>query len=309
MTTGKAKRGVYAAAITPLADDGGADLPKLARYCAWLLAEGLDGVAPTGTTGEGTSVALTARLRLPGALAAEGIPGDRAIIGTGCPSADDAVALTRACVEAGFPNVLVLPPYYFKGPGEDGLYAYYARLIDAVGSDALRVYLYHFPAMSAVPIPIAVIRRLKAAYGPIIAGLKDSSGDYEGTRAFADAVENFDVFPSNEGVLRDALARGMGGVISATTNVAPRLARRTIDARGAEAEMLQALLGEVRRIVAQYPLQSAIKEIEARRSGDDTWRRLFPPLTPLPAERADNLLAELRDLPAECGVFGDPAPA
>ena len=60
--TSKARRGVYAAAVTPLAADGRADLAKLARYCERLIADGLDGVAPTGTTGEGTSVAMASTM-------------------------------------------------------------------------------------------------------------------------------------------------------------------------------------------------------------------------------------------------------
>ena len=301
--THKARKGVYAAAITPAAADGSPDTAKLIAYCKRLIGEGLDGVAPTGTTGEGNSLPFGWRLRLPGQLAQASLPPDRVILGTGSCAADDAVALTKAGVDAGYPNALVLPPFYLKNVSDDGLFAYYARLIEGVGSDALRVYLYHFPQMSQTPISIPLIQRLKSEFGPIIAGLKDSSGDYEGSLAFAGAADDFDVFPSNEGVLVDALAKGCGGVISATTNVSAGLARRTLSASGAERARLQDLLNQVRQTIAKYPLSAAIKQVEAWKSGDDTWCDVFPPLVTLSDAQKASLRAELEALPAETGVL------
>ncbi|MEM8851270.1 MAG: dihydrodipicolinate synthase family protein [Pseudomonadota bacterium] len=299
----KARRGVYAAAITPRAASGAPDTAKLVAYCQRLIADGLDGVAPLGTTSEGNSTPFDWRRSLPSAFAEAGIAQDRVIFGTGVCATDDVVVLTKACVEAGYVNTLVLPPFYYKGVLDDGLYAHYARLIDGVGSAALRIYLYHFPQMSQVPISVPLIQRLKAEFGPIIAGLKDSSGDYEGSLAFAAAADDFDVFPSNEAVLVDVLSRGCGGVISATTNVSAHLARRTLNAAGAEQDRLQGYLAEVRRIVSGYPLMAAVKQIEAWRSGDDSWRAVFPPLVPLTEAQRSALRQELEALPAECGVF------
>ena len=301
--TSKATNGVYAAAITPVGSDGKPDAEKLVSYCKRIIAEGLTGVAPTGTTSEGNSLPFAWRLKLPEAFAAGGVPGDRVIIGTGASAADDAAALTKAGVQAGYNNALVLPPFYYKSPSDDGLYAYYARIIEQVGSDALRIYLYHFPQMSAVPISIPLIQRLKKDFGPIIAGLKDSSGDYAGSLAFVDAADDFDVFPSNEGVLVDGMAKGCGGVISATTQTSTFLSRRTLDASGDEQARLQGLLNDVRQVIAKYPLMAAVKQIEVWKSGDESWSRLFPPLVKLTQEQQTTLRSELDALPAECDVF------
>ena len=149
----KARRGIYAAAVSPFDADGALNTDKLIAYCRHLLSEGgCDGVAPTGTTGEGTSVAMRDRLALPAAFAEAGIERDRVIFGTGAPSAGDCVELTRAAADAGFVNVLVLPPYYYKNPSDDGIFAYYANLVEKIGRDDLRIYLYHFPQMSMVPL-------------------------------------------------------------------------------------------------------------------------------------------------------------
>lgn len=301
--TSKAKKGVYSAAITPVGPDGRPDTQKLISYCKRIMSEGLTGVAPTGTTSEGNSLPFDWRLELPVAFAEAGIPTDRVIIGAGSSAADDAAALTRAGLEAGYNNALVLPPFYYKNPSDEGLFASYARLIEQVGSDSLRVYLYHFPAMSAVPISIPLIQRLKEEFGPIIAGLKDSSGDYEGSLAFVGAADDFDVFPSNEGVLVDAMAKGCGGIISATTQVSTFLSRRTLDTTGEEQARLQGLLNDVRQVIAQYPLMAAVKQIEAWKTGDDSWAELFPPLVKLTDEQKNTLRAELEALPEECGIF------
>lgn len=295
----KARKGVYAAAITPIRSDGRPDTAKLVAYCRGLIESGLDGVAPVGTTSEGNSTPMDWRLALPEALAQGGLEGDRVILGTGACAMDDAAALSKAALDAGFPNVLVLPPFYYKTVSDDGLFAAYARLIERVGSDDLRVYLYHFPQMSQTPISVDLVRRLKAEFGPVIAGLKDSSGDFAGSLAFAEAADDFDVFPSNEGVLVEALAKGCGGVISATTQVAPALVRRALEAEGAEQARLQEMLAEVRAAVSAYPLMAAVKEVEALRSGDPSWRAVLPPLVPLTEAQREGLRAALDALPAE----------
>ncbi|MEO1328545.1 MAG: dihydrodipicolinate synthase family protein [Pseudomonadota bacterium] len=300
----KAKRGAYAAAITPLDARGEPDADKLARYCRRLLERGLDGVAPIGTTGEGASVPMRFRLEAPAAFAEHGFRADEVIFGTGSCAVGDAVEATRAVIGAGFANVLVLPPFYFKNVSDEGLYAYYARLIESVGDARLRVYLYHFPQMSMTPISIPLIERLKRDFGSAIAGLKDSSGDYEGTLAFARAAEEFDVFPSNEGVLLRAMAEGCAGVISATTNAGPHIARRALDAEGEAAETAQALLGEVRALIAKHPLSPALKRLEAWRSGDEGWLALLPPQIPLSVAAEQALRADLEAIEPRAGLLG-----
>lgn len=296
----KAVRGIYAAAVSPFNADGSLNAAKLVAYCRHLMspAGGCDGVAPTGTTGEGTSIAQRDRLALPGAFAEAGIATDRVIFGTGAPAAGDCVALTQASVDAGYTNVLVLPPYYYKSPTDEGLYAYYSNLVEAIGSDALRIYLYHFPQMSMVPLSTSLVVRLRAAFGPIIAGLKDSSGDFEQTRAFVEATggvsEDFDVFPSSEAMLWDGLAIGTAGIISGSTNAFGARAQAALRApEGPERDAAMKAVKAAREMAARYPLMSAMKTIEAWRSGDDDWLRMAPPLVPLSQDQKDALRRDL----------------
>ena len=215
----KAVRGVYAAAVSPFRDDGSLDAAKLVKYCQYLTTEGgCDGVAPTGTTGEGNSISFRQKMELAGAFSEAGFDPARAIFGTGACATQDAIDLSKAALEAGFPNVLVLPPFYYKNPSDEGLYRYFAQLIETVGDDRLRVYLYHFPQMSATPIPVDVAVRLKKDFGPVVAGLKDSSGDMTQALAFANETggvdADFAVYPSSEAFLFEGLEGGCAGIIS-----------------------------------------------------------------------------------------------
>jgi 4-hydroxy-tetrahydrodipicolinate synthase len=299
----KARRGIYAAAISPFDASGALDAPKLVAYCRRLLEEGgCDGVAPTGTTGEATSIPMAERLALPGAFAEAGIAPDRVIFGTGACATGDAIALTRAAVEAGFCNVLVLPPFYYKNVSDDGIHAYFARLIEAVGDDRLRVYLYHFPPMSMTPFSVDLVVRLKREFGPVIAGLKDSSGDFAQSRAFAEATggveADFDVYPSNEAMIFDGLEAGCAGIISGSTNAFAPGVQRALRASGPERDVELEAVGAARAMASKYPLVPAMKQIEAWRSGDESWTRLAPPLVPLDAGQKAALRADLDALKA-----------
>lgn len=303
IVTSKARTGVYAAAATPFTEAGSVDLSKLTEHCQRLIDQGLDGVAPLGTTGEGNSVSHAERLVVPEAFAKAGLESSRVIFGTGVCAPVDTVVLTRACLDAGFSNVLVLPPFYYKSVSDDGLYDHFARVIDAVGSEQLRLYLYHFPQMSQTPISTGLIARLKAAFGPAIAGLKDSSGDYASTLRFASCAEDFDVFPSNEAVLVDALDKGCRGVISATTNTSAPLARRVLEASEAEQEHLQILLAQVRETISRFPLVAAVKATIALQTDDAQWQRVSPPLRRLDRDAYADLKASLSGLPSEAGIL------
>ena len=294
----KAVRGIYAAAISPFQADGALDVQKLVSYCQYLMSDGgCDGVAPTGTTGEGNSIALNDKLLLPEAFSKAGIANDRVIFGTGACATRDAITLSKNACEHGFHNVLVLPPFYFKNPTDEGLYTYFAQLIDGVGCDDLRVYLYHFPQMSAVPFSTDLVVRLRGEFGQIIAGLKDSSGDFEQSRAFAVATggagADFDVYPSSEAMYFDGKAAGCAGIISGSTNAFANKVQAALKSNGGtDFEAVK----DARAMASKYPLMAAMKQIEAWRSGDESWLKMSPPLVALSKEQRESLRADLKQL-------------
>ncbi|MFN8723127.1 MAG: dihydrodipicolinate synthase family protein [Rhodospirillales bacterium] len=291
-------RGVYAAAVTPLTADLEPDLKAFVGHCRWLMDNGCDGLAPLGTTGEANSFSGDQKLRILEALALSGLPVAKMIVGTGACALADTVSLTRRARAMGFGGVLVIPPFFYKNPSEDGLYAWYSEVIERIGDPDLPLFLYHFPQMSAVPITIPLIARLKAKYGAVIAGLKDSSGDWNNTAAILKEFPGFGVFSGTEQYLVDNLRAGGAGCISATVNVtAPHAGKVYANWQG-DVATLQAETTEARLAIQKFPLVGALKEMKAVATGDAAWRRCMPPLTSLSREQADALIAAVRPLVA-----------
>ena len=139
-TTTSLPRGVFAAALTPLDPSLAPDHDAFIRHASGLLDSGCDGLAVLGSTGEANSLSLDHRLALI-ETAAGRLPPDRLLIGTGACAVADAITLTRASLDAGVANVLVLPPFYYWPVTDDGVFAYFARLIDAIGTDRLRGFV------------------------------------------------------------------------------------------------------------------------------------------------------------------------
>ncbi|OED38565.1 hypothetical protein AB833_19305 [Chromatiales bacterium (ex Bugula neritina AB1)] len=301
----KAAHGVYAASITPLDPASGQPSGKrLIEHSQWLMEQGMTGVAPLGTTGEGNSLPLSFRLSVPGHFRDAGFSADKVIFGTGSCSVGDATIATRAVLDAGFTNALVLPPFYYKNVPEDGVFSYFDQLIDGVGADSLRVYLYHFPQLSMTPITVSLIQRLKNQFGPVIAGLKDSSGDFKGTLDFVAAADDFDVFSGSEAFLLEGLSKGCVGSISATSNASAALTAATLNAKGTtKADKLQETLTAVREAISKYPLSAALKQIEAWRHQDDSWCPVLPPGTQLNQSQQNELRSALEALEPDASVI------
>jgi 4-hydroxy-tetrahydrodipicolinate synthase len=292
-------RGVLAPVVTPFGSDLAPDGERFAAHCRWLLDQGASGLAVFGTTGEANSLSVDERIELFEQLRAAGMPPARLMPGTGCCALTDSVRLTRHVVRAGAGGVLMLPPFYYKGVSEEGIFRSFAEVIERVGEARLRIYLYHIPQVSQVPFSLPLIERLLAAYPGTIAGLKDSSGDPAHLRALLDAFagSGFAVYPGSEVLLLEGLRHGGAGCITATGNVNPGpIAHLYAHWRSAGADALQAGLDAVRRTIQAFPLIPAIKATLAHHSGDAAWSRVRPPLVELDAAQQAQLAAQLQAL-------------
>jgi 4-hydroxy-tetrahydrodipicolinate synthase len=289
---------VLAAVLTPLDTDLEPDHQRLAGHCRWLLANGCDGLSVLGTTGEANSFSVGERLEILERLIGAGIPSTALLPGTGCCAPLDTIQLTRQAVELRVAGVLMLPPFYYKNVSDDGLYASFARVIEGVGSDRLRLYLYHFPQMTGVPFGVGLIERLRADFPGIVVGMKDSSGNLAKMLDNARGFSGFSVLTGFDDGLLPLLEAGGSGCITGVCNVAAPLIRAMMTAfrerRSAEAGRLHERLSGVRAAFSAYPLTAALKEILARHSGDSGWRRLRPPLVPLTGEQGAALTEALR---------------
>jgi 4-hydroxy-tetrahydrodipicolinate synthase len=284
--------GVWCATLTPLEADGRPDHARLAAHTQRLFAAGVDGIALFGTTGEGQSFSVAERLAGLEALLDAGVDPARIIVGTACAALPETIELTRHAVACGCAGALVLPPFFFKGVSDDGVYASYARVIDALADARLQLFLYHIPQVSGVPIADAVIARLAAAYPKLIAGVKDSEGNLEHTLRLLAAFPELAIFVGHEPHLPAALAAGGAGTICGIANLYPRLMRRLFD-RAREPGHREEL-ARVERFIALlngYPLFAAFKALQAELTGDAAWNALRPPLVPLESPARETWLA------------------
>ena len=286
-------RGALAPVVCPFASDLRPDAARLIRHCRWLL-ENDTGLAVFGTNSEGNSLSVPEKIALLDALVDAGIPAHRMMPGTGCCALPDTVELTRHAMRHGCAGVLMLPPFYYKGVSDDGLFASYSEVIERVGDARLRIYLYHIPQVSQVPLGLALIERLLARYPGTIAGVKDSSGDFDNTRAMLERFQprGFDVFSGSESFLLATLRAGGAGCISAIANVNPApIARLVREWQASDADAQQAALDRVRAVYQSLPMLPALKATIAQFSRDDAWTAVRPPLVALaPSQRT-----QLRD--------------
>jgi 4-hydroxy-tetrahydrodipicolinate synthase len=318
-------RGVLAPVVTPFKADLSPDCERFIRHCHWLLSQNC-GLAVFGTNSEANSMAAEERSTLLDALVAGGIDPSRMMSGTGCCSIAETVELTAHAVKHGCAGVLMLPPFYYKDVTEEGLYRYFSEVVQRVGDTRLKIYLYHIPPVAIVGITPKLVERLLKAYPNAIAGMKDSSGDWNNTETFLDAfavragraVSGFDVFVGSESFLLANMRNGGVGTISATANVNPAaihklyakldpLRQRTLyedlDPPSREAaarhEALQAQLNVVREVFSSRNFPSmiaALKQAIAIYRNDPDWARVRPPLVELTKEQATLLAAELKTI-------------
>ena len=267
--------GVIAAVATPISEDGAPDLKRAVKLARHLLDNGCDGLNVLGTTGEATSFSLDERKAVMDAYKANGLPLHRLMVGTGAASMSDAVALTRHAAELGFGGALVLPPFYYKGVPDDGLFAYIDTLVKATAAKPIPIYLYHFPAMSGLPWHVTLIKRLLESFSTRIVGLKDSSGDMAYARSAAAISSDFAVFPSTEAALIEARQGSFAGCISATANLNADLCARAW--REGDPAALEAAVA-IRKLFDGRPLVSGVKALLGHIHGDPALARVKPPL-------------------------------
>src|SRR3954468_13620184 len=279
-------QGVLAPVLTPFDRELNPDPPRFARFCRRLLEEGCAALAPFGTTSEANSLSVDERERLLDAGLESGIPAARLGPGAGCSALPANGRLSRKAARAGCAGVLMLPPFFYKNLSEEGLYRSYARAIDGVADPALRVYLYHIPQLSQVPITLRVIERLREAYPGVVVGLKDSSGDFANTLAVLRAFPGFEVFVGTERHLLANLREGGAGCITAVANVNAAAIARAFRER---TEERQREIDGVRILFENLPLIPALKEALAQRTGDASWRIVRPPLVELTPEQRETV--------------------
>jgi 4-hydroxy-tetrahydrodipicolinate synthase len=292
--------GANAAVLTAMKPDLTVDLDAMAGQCRWLLANGCNGLGILGTTGEANSLGVSERLEVMEGMVERGIPAAHMMPGVGTPAITDTVLLAQRAAALGCPGVLALPPFFYKNPSEEGLVAYFSAVIDRLGTDT-KIYLYHFPAQSAVPFTLSLVEKLLRKFPGVIKGIKDSSGDFANTKSYADnfAKDGFEVYCGDDGALLDLLHAGGAGCITAAANVGCSMSAQVYANAGNPAgEAAQVTLAAIRKAVVSAPLIPGLKALTARRTGSSVWDVMRPPHMPLNSEQKGKLFAAFD----ACGV-------
>ena len=285
--------GVNAAVLTAMNDDLSIDLDRMAAHCRWLLANGCNGLGVLGTTGEANSLGISERMTVLEGLVARGIPAARMMPGTGTTALTDTVLLTKHAEKLGCPGALLLPPFYYKNPSDDGLLAYFNEVAQRVGGN-IKLYLYNFPQQSAVPFGVEFIGRLLAANPGKYQGIKDSSGSYENGLSYVQnfARDGFEVYAGDDTLLKPLLEKGSAGCITAASNVNCAIGAQVYAGRNTPAgAAAHEILAATRKAVISVPLISGLKALVARNTSNPAWHNIRPPHLRLTAAQQASLFA------------------
>ena len=235
-----------------------------------------------GTTGEANSMTAAERMRGLELVLAGGVPANTLMPGTGCSSVVDTVTITKHAIQHGVTDVLVLPPFFYKHVSDDGVFDAYSYIIDRVADDRLRVFLYHIPQYSGVPLSVSLVERLLAAYPGIVVGIKDSSASRISLQQFCQLRE-LRVFVGAERLIHEALQLGAAGTICALGNTSgDTLAALCAERDSAQANTLQRKLSAQLDVADRYGFIAALKTLLAERQSTPEWANVRPPLQCVP---------------------------
>ena len=278
----KSKRfGLSCAISTPMFANGAVNHAALAKHAGWVLANGCDSVTLFGTTGEGAALTMHERDRMLGAVLGTGLQPEKQLLAGVCaPALGDAVEQAAMAYAAGCRGILLMPPFYFKGIDDDGLFAWHAGFIERLKGAAKGIIVYHIPSQSNTPISVALVDRLKKAFPGVITGVKDSSGDWDTQAAFLKAHGELSVLVGDERLLARSVREGGEGSICGVSNVVPGWLRPLVY-EGKDDARVNALV----EAICSMPVMSGVKALAGRMHGmkDD----FFGMRAPLPALTGD----------------------
>lgn len=299
-------QGVHCAAATPVGDDGRPNLALFVDHCRKLLNEGCHGIAMLGTTSEANSIAIPDRIAMVEAAIDGGIAANTLLPGVSTPSIHDTIALTRHAVEAGAKGVVMLPPYYYKDVSDEGLFRFYASVIEGVADDRLRIILYHIPQVSQVPLSHDLIDRLLTAFPSIVCGLKDSSGDMDHMASLCKTFPQLGVLAGADPLMLPLLKLGGAGCITAASNFRADALRVVWDNwqdpdKADQIEVEQARITEWRALSTSYVQIPTVKAMVARHRGDKRWIKPMAPLVEISDEECQTVWQAMDDLTAKFG--------
>ncbi len=260
-------RGAFVAIVTPFAD-GQIDEQGLVDLIEFHIANGTHGIVPCGTTGESATMSHDEHHRVV-ELTVKTVNGRVPVVaGSGSNSTSEAIDLTRYAKQAGADGVLMVSPYYNK-PSQEGLYHHYKAVAEAVD---IPIILYNVPSRTSSNILPETVARL--AEIDAIVGIKEATGDLNQiSEVIRLCPDDFAVLSGDDFTSMPTVLVGGTGVISVTSNVAPKDMAQMMDA---------ALAGDLARAKAlHYKLFPLMKA-------------MFYDTNPVPAKKSLELMGKIK---------------
>jgi len=282
------KKGVYAACLSVLNPDRTLNMGATIAHAGDAIKNGLHGVFFFGSTGQSQLISTSEKKEFISKIASHKLR-KQFFLGTGNNSLHENIDLIKYAMEYDFKDFLIMPPAYYKGNTDEGVFDFYSRLIAAIPK--IKIILYNFEKLSAYKFSVEAVTKLVKTYPNNIIGCKDSSYNlFESLK-----LPNFLMFPGSEAKLLKGLELGCSGCISAVTNVTHALARQVFnDFEKKEKQTKNDQLIAVRETFDQYNLISALHSFLS--TEDDIFKNILPPLVLLPQEKLMELINKLKNL-------------
>lgn len=277
--------GLSCALAIPFKSDFTIDHARHVAHALWCLEAGCSSVTVFGTTGEGASLSLSERSEILGALLSAGVePGGQLVAGVSATSIGDALEQIQILNDGGCQRILLVPPFYFKGVSEEGLYDWFARVGEKVAHRRLGLILYHIPSVTQVSLTVGLIGRLKAAYPDLVMGIKDSGGDPSFTETLLANHADLTILVGDERHLAASVRLGAKGAISGLANVCPAQLLPLVELGKSDSRIV-----DIVNELLKYPVTPAVKALLAGHKNDADWLNVRPPLTPISSQGAQDL--------------------
>ena len=276
--------GHFPAMLKPMAPDGALDSKRAVAHAKNLVARGCDGVALFGTTGEGPAFTNAERKGLLEAMLEGGLRPEQLVVTISACALADAIDLGRHAALLGCHQQMFMPPFYFRQPRDAGIVESVSQVVRGIGDEALKLLLYHIPALSSVEFDHRSIAKLVERHPGQVIGVKDSSGSLEHGLALAHAFPALSILIGAEQYVASVMLAGGSGSINGLANLSPALMSRVVAAPArvtAEDEKLIRDLLAPLSILPGMPFVSVYKTMLAEQTGDDMWLNVRAPLSRL----------------------------
>ena len=282
------KKGVYAASLSILNEEKTLNIDLTIKHAVDAIKSGLHGVFFFGSTGQSQLISIAEKKEFIAKISSHKMR-KQFFLGTGNNSLNENIDLIKYAMEYEFRDFLIMPPAYYKGNTDEGVFNFYSKLINAVPK--IKIIIYNFEKLSGYKFSQEAVTKLVKSFPENIIGCKDSSYNlFENLK-----LKNFLMFPGSEAKLLKGLKLGCAGCISAVTNVTHSLARQVFDDfEGKKTQSKNEQLIAVRETFDQYNLISALHSFHS--SIDKNYRNVLPPLTLLNKEKHEELIKKLSEL-------------